>query len=252
MLLSSVAFDWKRCKDRPRGMDVFGPLVAFDGKLCIKVWSVSLGATAILVYTPSQDKWAGLPPPPVIQFTLATVMDQLFVVGGKDAATEKTVNTLYTYNERALQWSESNLAMPTAQTLPAAIGYRDHLIVAGGWSSNDSRVSDVNVLDLASNKCKIAQSLPETDLDAYCPALVNEVLYLVGGNTRTVLRAYVPTLISGTMFGVWETVRNAPCYWSAPVAIGNTILIVGGEHKSSGDKIPSSSIHMYDPTTASG
>ena len=230
-------------------MDVFGQPVTLNSKLYIKVWSKSLGATAILEYTPSQDKWSGLPPPPVIQFTLASVMDQLFVVGGMDAATEKIVNTLYTYDEHSLQWSKSKLAMPTAQTLPAAIGYQDHLIVAGGWSSNDSRVSDVNILDLTSNKCKIAQSLPKTDLDAYYPALVNEMLYLVGGNTQTVLRAYVPTLISGAMVGVWETVRNAPYYWSAPVAIGNTVLVMGGQYKSSGDKIPSSSIHMYDPTT---
>ena len=88
--------------------------------------------------------------------------------------------------------------------------------------------------------------------------LIEDTLYLVGQDTQTVLRAHVPTLISGAESGVWETLPNAPCSDSFPVAIGNTLLTVGGLTDAS-DSIfadpetlcayPTTSIQMYNPTT---
>ncbi len=46
----------------------------------------------------------------------------------------------------------------------------------------------------------------------------------------------------------WESVASVPFYWSSPIAIGNTLLTVGGrdENGLGGNSI--SSIHLYDPT----
>ena len=57
-------------------------------------------------------------------------------------------------------------------------------------------------------------------------------------------RADVPSLISRASSGVWESVASVPFYNSSPIAIGNTLLTVGGIE---GD-IDTSSIHLYDPT----
>ena len=241
---SSITFNWRKCKDKPRGMDVYGQPTALNEKLYID--SVSGKTETVAEYTPGHDKWTELPPPPVKDFTIATLRGKLWVVGGWDKSTGMITKTIITFDKHSQRWIKSHPAMPTALTDPAVSGYQDHLIVAGGGNSEGNRVPDVNILDTTSNKWKTAQPLPSTDY--YCTVLIEDTMYLVGWNTRTVLRAHVPTLISGAKSGVWETLPNAPYYDSSPVTIGNTLLTVGGMDKPWGGT-PTTSIQMYNPTT---
>ena len=197
-------------------------------------------------YTPGHDKWTYLPPPPVMDFTIATLRGQLLAVGGEDKSTRKKImNTILTFDQQWIQ-SRSHPAIPTALSYSASIGYQDHLIVAGGFNSEDNRIPDVNTLDTTSNKWKTAQPLPSTS--DYCTVLIEDTLYLVSRNTQTVLRAHVPTLISGAKSGVWEALPDTPDY-SSPVTIGSTLLTVGGSDKPSWAGNPTTSIQMYNPTT---
>ena len=223
-------------------MVVYGQPVALNGKLYVR--GVKLTET-VLRYTPSHDKWTDLPPPPVECFTIATLRGELVVVGGNDKSTDKNTDTILTFDEHSQQWIQSHPAMSTAQTYPAVIGYQDYLIVGGGVTANN-RVPDVNILDTTSNKWKAARPLPSTD--RYYTVLIEDTLYLVGQKTQTVLRAHVPTLISGAKSDVWETLSNVPCSDSSPVTIGNTLLTVGGKDNPWGGK-PTTSIQMYNPTT---
>ena len=226
------------------GMRVYDQPVALNGKLYARGWS---GMTqTVLEYPPGDDQWTELPPPPVYNFTVATLRGRLLVVGGKDLSTDKATNRILTFNEHSQQWIQSHPAMPTALTSPAVMGYQNHLIVAGGRNSKNNRIPDVNILDTTSHKWKTAQPLPSTD--HYCTVLIEDTLYLVGQWTQTALRAHVPTLVSGAKSGVWETLPNAPYYWSSSVTVGNTLLTVGGCDKSLGGN-RTTSIHMYDPTT---
>ena len=245
MVPSSITFNWRDCKDKPWGMFVYGQPVALNGKLYVRGWS--WGTQAVLEYTPGDDKWTELPPPLVEEFTIATLRGKLLVVGGQDKSTSKETNTIFTFDEHSQRWIQSHPTMPTALTNPTVIGYQDHLIVAGGYNSEGNRSPDVNILDTTSNKWKTAQPLPSTD-DNHT-VLIEDTLYLVGQDTQTVLRAHVPTLISGAKSGVWKTLPNAPYYDSSPVTIGNTLLTVGGSDKPSWDGKPTTSIQMYNPTT---
>ena len=245
MVPSSITFNWRKCKDRPPLMSVYDQPVALNGKLYVRGWS--RGTWTVLEYTPGDDQWTELLPPPVYDFTVATLRGQLLVVGGRDKSTYKKTNTIITFNEHSQQWIQSHPAMPTALTIPDVIGYQDHLIVAGGYNSESNRIPDVDILDTTSNKWKTAQLLPSTNY--YWTVLIEDTLYVVGQDTQTVLRAHVPTLISGAKSGVWETLPNAPYYHSPPVTIGNTLLTVGGSDKPSWDGKPTTSIQMYSPTT---
>ena len=251
MAPSSITFNWRKCKDKPQGMRVCSQPVAFNGKLYVRGrsrWTQSWGTWTVLEYTPGHDKWTDLPPPPVKSFTIATLRGQLLVVGGEDKSTRKKVtNTILTFNEHSQQWIQSHPAMPTVLIFPTVIGYQDHLIVAGGVNSKNNIIPDVNILDTTSNKWKTAQSLPSTD--ECCTVLIEDTLYLVGQNTQTILRAHVPTLISGAKSGVWETLPNTPYYYSSPVTIGNTLLTVGGRDNLAFFGDPTTSIQMYSPTT---
>ena len=217
--------------------------VALNGKLYVT--GVSWLTETVVEYTPGHDKWTELPTPPVTDFTIATLRGQLLAVGGENSSTPK--NTILAFDEHSQQWIQSHPAMPTALTIPAVMGYQDHLIVAGGRNSEDNRIPDVNILDTTSNKLwKTAQPLPSTDY--YYTVLIEDTLYLVGHDIRAVLRAHVPTLISGTKSDVWETLPNTPYYNSSPVTIGNTLLTVGGSNTEQGGN-PTTSIQMYNPTT---
>ena len=238
MAKSTITFNWRRCKDKPLSMVVHGQPVALNGKLYVR----ELITKTVVEYTPGHDKWTELPPPPVGYFTVATLRGKLLAVGGEDENT----NTILTFDEHSLQWIQSHPAMPTALTIPAVKEYQDHLIVAGGYNSENNKIPDVNILDTTSNKWKTAQPLPSTD--DYYTVLIEDTLYLVGQYSQTVLRAHVRTLISGAKSGVWETLPNAPYYNSSPVTIDNTLLTVGGSDKPRGGK-PTTIIQMYNPTT---
>ena len=241
MVPSSITFNWRRCKDNPQGL-VYGQPVALNRKLYVR--GKRRRTQTVLEYTPGHDRWTALPPPPVRDFTIATLRDQLLVVGCMDYSTLKKTKTILSFDEHSQQWIQSHPAMPTALAYPAAIGYQDHLIVAGGYNYN--RIPDVNILDTTSNKWKTAQPLPRTE--HYYTVLIEDTMYLVGHDTRAVLRAHVPTLISGDESGVWETIPNTTYYDSSPVTIGNTLLTVGGIDKLLG-RNPTTSIQTYNPTT---
>ena len=245
---SSITLNWKEWKDRPLNMDSWGQPVVLNGKLYIRggKWS-AISEEKVLEYIPDSDQWTELPHTPVYAFTIATLRGQLLVVGGEDKSTRKKSNTILTFNNDSKLWVETYHAMPTAFSSPAVVGYQDHLIVAGGLSSTHDRIPYVNILDTASNKWKTAQPLPSTDY--YCSVLIEDMLYLAGRDSQTVLRAHVPTLMSGAKSGVWETLPNTPYYRSSPVTIGNTLLTVGGKDKPSWAGSPTSSIQMYNPTT---
>ena len=227
-------------------MNVLGQPVSFNGKLYVK--GGSWETETVLEYTPGHDKWTELPPPPDLEyFPIAIRRGKLWVVGGRYKSTCKRTNTILTFDEHSQQWIQSQPAMPTALTTPAVIGYQNHLIVAGGFNSEGNAIPAVNILDTTSNKWKTAQPLPSTD--HYYTVLIEDTLYLVGQETQTVLRAHVPTLISGAKSSVWETLPNTLFYRSSPVTIDNTLLTVGGSDKPSWVGNPTTSIQMYNPTT---
>ena len=242
---SSITFNWRRCNNIPLGVSVYGQPVALDGKLYIRAGTLFSSDDKVLEYTPDRDQWTELPSPPAYNFTTVILGGQLLIVGGEDKSTGQNSNTILTFNTLSKQWIQSHPAMPTALAYTAVIGYQDHLIVAGGRNSEGNRLSDVNILDTTSNKWKTAQPLPSTD--DYSTLLIKDTIYLVGQKNQTVLRAHVPTLVSGAESGVWETIPNTPFYRSTPVTVCNTLLTVGGTDLP-GDN-PSTNIQMYSPTT---
>ena len=218
--------------------------VAINGKLYMigsSNWTMT-----VLVYTPDQDSWYELPPPPVKYLTIATLRGQLIVVGGEDKSTKEITNTILTFDESSRQWVQSLPPMPKALMCPEVLGYQDHLIAIGGRDLEDHKISDVNILDTR-NKWITAEPLPSTD-DVYSTCLIGDTLYLVGKRTKAVFRAHVPSLISQASSGVWESVANVPFYWSSPIAIGNTLLNAGGSSDEELGDNAISSIHLYDPT----
>ncbi len=221
---------------------MYGLPVAINGKVYMK--GSSNRTETVLVYTPDQDSWVVLPPPTVSYFTIATLRGRLLVVGGLDTLTSRKTNTILTFDERSRKWVQSLPPMPKATSEPAVVGYQDHLIVISELDTNGTRIADVNILG-TTNRWIAAEPLPS--IDDYKTCLIGDTLYLVGQGTKEVFRALVPSPISRASSGVLESSASVPFYLSSPIAIGNTLLTVGGSKEDTG-RNAISSIHLYNPT----
>ena len=249
---TSIDFSWRRYKDIPQGMRLYSLPVVLNGTVYAK--GESEGAMTVCVYTPGQDVWDALPPPTVNDFTIATLKDQLVLVGGWDKSTYEKSNKIVVWDNQSQKWVYHYTPMTTARDNPAAVGYREYLIVAGGTNSERNTILDVYILDTTSRKWVTAESLPSTSY--YRSVLIEDTLYLVGDDTRVVLRAHVPTLISQATSAtptssqsVWESLPNTPFYRSSPVAIDNVLVTVGGNTSGSPfDPNHTTSIQLYNTT----
>ena len=249
---TSIDFSWRRYKDIPQDMYLFGPPVVLNGTVFVR--GMSEGAVTVCTYTPAQDVWTALPPPTVNSFTIATLKDQLVLVGGRDKSTCERSNKIAVWDSQSQKWVYHYPPMTTARDVPAAERYREYLIIAGGTNSKGNIISNVNILDTTSSKWVTAESLPSTDI--YRSVLIEDTLYLVGSNNRVVLRAHVPTLISQATSAtptssqsVWESLPNAPFYRSSPVAVDNVLVTVGGSTSGNPfDSNPTTSIQLYNST----
>ena len=233
-------------------MELYGLPVVVKGKVYVR--GMSGGTNTVLEYTPSSDVWDTLPPPHTVNyFTIATLNEHLVLVGGTDQSTYKVSKKIAVWDSAKHQWIYPYPSMTTGRVVPAAVGYRDHLIVACGLTSERNRISNVDILDTTSNKWLTAESLPDTDL--YQSVIIEDTLYLVGDN-RNVLRANIPTLISRARStkhtasqSVWESLPNAPIYRSSPFAIDNVLMTVGGGTSDNiSDPNLTTSIQLYNPT----
>ncbi len=231
-----------KCKDTAEGMRVRDQPLAMNGKLYMS-GDDSNKTETVLGYSPNQDQWDELPPPPVNYFTVATLRGQLLVVGGIDRrmSAQRRTNVILTFDESSQRWLQSLPPLPMAVSYPTVVEYQDHLIVAGGGDSFNIKTTDVNILDTTTNKWTTAQPFPNAD--DYNPCLIGDTLYLVGRDTKQVFRADVPSLISQASSGVWETVASVHYYRSSPVIVHNTLLSVGGSNKGN----QTVEIHMYNP-----
>ena len=256
---TSIDFSWRRCKDIPQDIELYDLPVVLNGTVYVK--GRSERAETVCTYTPGQDVWTALPPPAVYNFTIATLKDQLVLVGGTDKSTREVSDKIIVWDRQSQKWVYQYPPMTTARANPAAVGYdEDYLIVAGGSNSKGNnileykRIPDVNILDTTSRKWVTAESLPSTDY--YSSVLIEDTLYLVGYNTRVVLRAHVPTLISQATSAtrtssqsVWESLPNTPFYRSSPIAVDNVLVTVGGSTSDDlSDLNPTTSIQLYNTT----
>ncbi len=219
--------------------------VAINGNLYMN--GSSNGTQTVLVYTPDHDSWSVLPPPPVNRFTIATLRCRLLVIGGVDKFTYRKTNTIFIFDPSSRKWVQPLPPMPKALTYPEVVVYQDYVIVNSGYDSSHNLIADVNILDTTCNKWIAAEPLPRTG-DNYSTCLIGDTLYLVGQVTKEVFRAHVPSLISRANSGVWESVASVSLYWSSLIAIGNTLLTLGGSGSNERGGSAISSIHLYDPT----
>ncbi len=104
-----------------------------------------------------QDQWTKLPEYTAKWFAMTPLANRLVLVGGNDPRKNKPTNQLAVFESG--EWTHPYPPMNIARIFSTAVSFSNHIIVAGG-RDDKGRTSSVEVLDVASRRWYIAQSLP--------------------------------------------------------------------------------------------
>ncbi len=200
-----------------------------------------------------RDQWTKLTEYTTKYFAMTSLANRLVLVGGVYPRNNQPTNQLSVLESG--EWTHPYPPINIARSSSTAVSFNNHIIVAGGYDGK-VRTSSVEVMDVASRRWCIAQSLPNPR-SILKSTLIGNTLYLmggcnhIGGATKTVHHVDLNELIAKALSNLdtptlWQTLQEVPLVMSAPLSIGRSLLAVGGEV----DRFhPSSSIHFYQPDT---
>ncbi len=200
-----------------------------------------------------QDQWTKLPEYTAKCCAMTSLANRLVLVGGRDPRNNKRTNQLAVFESG--EWTHPYPPMNIARIFSTAVSFNNHIIVAGGNDDKVRALSSVEVLDVASRRWYIAQSLPNPRSDLKS-TLIGNTLYLMGGYdhtayaTKTVHHVDLDELIAKAHSNLdtptlWQTLQEVPLVRSAPLSIGGSLLAIGGRDDRDN---PSSSNHLYHDT----
>ncbi|XP_064389610.1 uncharacterized protein LOC135337594 isoform X7 [Halichondria panicea] len=248
-----LSLKWRRGKDMPIKMGYTVQSVVIGDTAYVGGGSAGDDCNVCTVMKLEQDQWTKLPEYTAKWFGMTSLANRLVLVGGRDPRNNTPSNQLSVLESG--EWTHPYPPMNIARQSSTAVSFNNHIIVAGG-RDGDGRISSVEVLDVASRRWYIAQSLPNSRSELKS-TLIGNTLYLMGGwdhtgPTKTVHHVDLNELIITKALSnldtptLWQTLQEVPLGLSAPLSIGRSLLAVGGAN----DRVnPSSSIHLYQPDT---
>ncbi|XP_064389626.1 serine/threonine-protein kinase TAO3-like isoform X3 [Halichondria panicea] len=245
-----LTLKWRRGKDMPIKMGYTVQSAVIGDTVYVGGGSADNDRTVMKL---EQDQWTKLPKYTAKWFGMTSLANRLVLVGGRDPRNNTPSNQLSVLESG--EWTHPYPPMNIARQSSTAVSFNNHIIVAGGRDGDGRISSSVEVLDVASRRWYIAQSLPNSRSELKS-TLIGNTLYLMGGYdhtgpTKTVHHVDFNELIAKALSNsdtptLWQTLEEVPLELSAPLSIGRSLLAVGGAN----DRVnPSSSIHLYQPDT---
>ncbi len=179
-----------------------------------------------------QDRWTKLPEYTAKWFGMTSVANRLVLVGGRVRDTKNNTPSDQLAVFDSGEWTHSYPPMKIARQSSTAVSFNNHIIVAGG-RDDKGRTSSVEVLDVASRRWYIAQSLPNRRSELKS-TLMGNTLYLMGGwnltktATKTVHHVDLNELIAKALSNLdtptlWQTLQEVPLGLLAPLRIGRSL-----------------------------
>ena len=243
-LSSPVALDWKRSKNIPKDIYLYGQPIPYKLSLLIRG---ETGCTeSVYKYFAGKCQWEKLPSPPVYRFSLAVFENSVVIVGGRSNSGNNAIsNTIFSWDDSSRKWIQRYPNMPESLIHPFVVANDVWLIVIGSnKQANSSESQNVIVLDIT-NKHEWMTCIPLPLRDTLKGVLIDDFVYVIGQKTKTVLRAQIPGILSSAS---WEQLSSVPLFYSSPITFEKTLLVVGGSKCS--DPLQSNSaanIFMYNP-----
>ncbi|XP_064407317.1 uncharacterized protein LOC135352086 [Halichondria panicea] len=245
-----LTLKWRRGKDMPIKMDGSVQSVVIGDTVYVGGGSADNDRDMCTVMKLEQDQWTKLPKYTAKWFAMTSLANQLVLVGGTDPRNNKCTNQLALLESG--EWTHPYPPMNIARSSSTAVSFNNHIIAAGGHDDK-GYTSSVEVLDVASRRWYIAQSLPNPRSELKS-TLIGNTLYLMGGwdhtgITKTVHHVDLNELIAKALSNLdtptpWQTLQEVSLVFLAPLSIERSLLAVGGRDDR---RNPRSSIHLYQP-----
>ena len=222
----------------------------------------------LLVYEPSHEVWATMPPYQYELFAMTVIEDQLVLVGGEDVRSRIRTNTLGVWDEALCYWTHPFPPMLTACSSPAVVNYDNRwLVVAGGSGEGGGDLFIVEIMDICNSQWYSAPPLPIPASRMSATIINNTTMVVLGGATgyyffkhvfkvdldelvqQALAQHITPSASRGRRASSvpartpWQKLPDTPFSQSTAVSFNGVLLAVGGHGATS--------FHLYHPESRS-
>ena len=216
--------------------------------------------STVIVYDSQQNTCHALPPYTHQYFTMATINNKLFLIGGEDASTKKKINQLGVWNEELNQWTYDHPYPPmtSARSKASVITHHNRWLIVIGGLGNEGSLSKVEILNITLRQWYHAAPLPYPCY-RLSQTTIGNMCYLLGGFSgegtplsTKFFRARIDDVIlrqndlmcanSNTppIASPWQTLpADIPVPQSTASSLNDVLIAVGG----------GSTIYCYKPST---
>ena len=219
----------------------------------------------VMAYDTGSGKWSQLPPYRARDFAMTTIDDKLVLVGGEES--KNVIKVLGVWIEDTKEWTHPYPNMLIARSRCSVAVHRDWLIVAGGWSKAWGVLSSVEIMNTENHRQNTGPLMP-MPWHSMKSVVIGEEFYVMGGYSvdsnaffDSVYYMSIPALLSqfdsqssvstsshlpagGRQ--VWRKISGLNAARSTPLAVGRSLLAVGGRDES---QQAVSAIRLYQPDT---
>ena len=220
----------------------------------------------VLQYSICDDSWKILPKPPIIYFTICSLLGKVLLIGGWiHGSSPLRSGSIQELDDTSQKWvtTTSIPPMPTARSSATAISWTSPqaLIVCGGENKYEKAIDIVEVYHTLTSQWHSVSPLP-FPCSHMMHTIVHDSLFLVGGqesyfdSTKSVLVMYtVSDLLKETVNAVlgpgeWLHLPDVPNYCSGTATLGGSLLAIGGQSQPyAGDVY--SSVYAFSLSTSS-
>lgn len=233
MLAHSASLDWKPCSKLPHPRKHL-QAVEHQGKVYV---GSGYGRTneenfKVYCYLPEDDQWEEVGEAETCCFAMAVFNGEVVLLGGKerDKSFSKRIQVLTP--EGKFEDSTKIAAMLSARAGSVATSLPLNLIVAGGYTKGNSRVSLVEVFNRCSKTWSRAADLPRTCAELKAAIADGDKWYLLGGSYQynEVFTASLQDLSVGSNKS-WTSLTNFEYNFSFVSHFGGCLVAMGGEQE---------------------
>ena len=166
---------------------------------------------------------------PLSDLTMVTLRNDqhIVMIGGYDwklQSCSDKISVWDTSNDSLL--SDIYPAIPTKRCKAVATVFKQYIVVAGGWKTNDDYVTNVEILNTDNKRWNSAPQLPFLE-PGMKHATYEEKWYLAGEKLYTVS---LSELVKGDSEIVWNTLPDPPLKYPGIIIINGNLLAIGGQH----------------------
>ena len=258
-----MSLEWEECKELPLGTNYAQAVWRKD-----KLWVGAMltegkrrDHARLYVYSRHQNDWNTVDTP-VYYFAMATHMDKLVIVNGREFISNDISGPLtdkvLTISEELDQCEEVEGVPPmnTKRSATCVVSVGRYLIVAGGYI--ESGMSDI-VEVFNGHQWAYGTSLPVSSVEL--KSVVHNGDWCLMGGRNQKRNVFCTSLedfqnsepdASSIPVIVWKTFGSRlPYERSSPAVFGNRLIAVGGENNFPGSQVSTSTIHAYSEHTKS-